>query len=409
MKPLILTVMFFILILAILADYIFLKRMKQLFAPRYHTIARWICYATHLYIAGYTIFLYCRPDMVVLPSTPTLITIALFLSKLLFLLLWLLIIVPLSFFRHKNPHTFYATSSLSIFLCFYLLTLGLTTRNQIEVKRVEITSPRLPLSFDGYKIVQISDIHCGTFQLSDTAFIARAIDTIHALRPDIVCFTGDIVNHESKEIKPFIPAFNRLYRRQHPVYAVLGNHDYADYSRRMNDAERNADTDSLRKHIKELQWKLLDNRTHIIRHRSFHQPGQLFRPEDHIALIGVGNIGEPPFSDYGDLKKALTSVEGEISDSTFSILLSHNPSHWRREVLGEEQTIDLMLSGHTHGMQSKIFGISPARWIYKEWGGLYSEGDKHLYVNTGLGMVGFPIRLGIKPEITLITLRCGNR
>ena len=404
MKLLILPVLLIILLLTLLSDYLFLKRLGVYFPARARKIFFWLCTFTHLYFIGYAAYLYCTPHHVVLPHLPTLVVIAFVLSKLLWLILWGLFIFPIAKLRPGSTQPFYAATSLSVILCSYLLISGIVTRSHLKINRVEITSDRLPQSFDGYRIVHISDLHTGTFISSDTLFLATMVESIRSLRPDIVCFTGDIVNRESQEIVPYLPILQRLYDRQHPVYCVLGNHDYADYSRRLSPEQRAADTDTLRHYLRSMNWILLDDTTHIVHHRSFHQADNPFNPSDQLALMGVGNIGEPPFSSYGNLEKPLAMRDSTVSSDCFSILLSHNPTHWREEVL-TDGTIDLTLSGHTHGMQTSIFGFSPAAWIYDEWGGLYSENDRHLYVNVGVGAVGFPIRIGMRPEITLITLR----
>lgn len=223
------------------------------------------------------------------------------------------------------------------------------------------------------------------------------VDTINALSPDLILFTGDIVNRHTSELLPFKQTLSRLKARQ-GVYSVLGNHDYGDYMDWNFPIDKENNNLQLKNIQKEMGWNMLNNQ-HTILHQG----------SDSIVLIGVENWGEPPFSVYGNLKKAYPN----LTDSNFKILLTHNPEHWSREVV-KISNIDLSLSGHTHGMQL-IFQIgdwkwSPAMWKYKQWGGLYEKENTQqktskLYVNIGLGEVALPFRLGATPEITLITLK----
>lgn len=278
-------------------------------------------------------------------------------------------------------------SSLLILCIIISTTYGyLVTRWQIQVNRTEVATPSLPSSFDGFRIVQISDMHLDWFD-SDKGhtFLGKVIDSIDALHPDIIFFTGDLVTIQAEEAEPFRTELSKLSK--YPVYSILGNHDYADYTR-MTLRERALDIQQLCRLQEDCGWHLLRNE-----HAWIH------RGEDSIAVIGVENIGEPPFSVYGDLKKARQGTEG-----SWSILLSHNPTHWRKEVLPDTD-IALMLAGHTHAVQVQFGSWSPAKWKYPEWASLYQKGEQFLYVNSGLGGVGPRVRIGVKPEITLITLR----
>ena len=274
------------------------------------------------------------------------------------------------------------------------------TRFQIEVNRVAVNSPNLPPAFDGFRIVQISDFHIDSFDAgSDDAFMDRLADSVRALHPDIVCFTGDLVTMRAAQARPWVEKLRAFTvgedGRPVPCYAIMGNHDYADYPRDFTPRQRLEDRDLLRHIIGSAGWQLLDN-CHVT----------LCRGGDSILLAGVGNIGEPPFTTYGNLSQALARNISPAASSTpapaFRILLSHNPRHWRQEVLAAG--IDLMLAGHTHAMQIRIGEWSPVIYRYPEWGGLYSEGPQHLYVNTGIGCTGWRVRIGVPPEVTLITL-----
>jgi hypothetical protein len=396
-----------LLALSVGADFAFLYSLRRFLAPRKVRLAGSICVAVEFFLVVYLVLLATARETVMPHPDLTLAVLSLLVPKVAFLLLWLCFVRPFSCMR-GSLYNFLTALLLSVLLGGVILHGGLRERFLVEVKRVEVASPKVPRSFDGYRIAQISDVHLGSLTEADTTFLRRAVDSILALEPDVVCFTGDLVNIRAAELKPaFMAELKRLRTRRHRVYAVMGNHDYADYDHSLTDSLRAADADSLRALIADLGWTLLDNRGEYIRHRAYCRPGEFISPMESLRLLGVGNIGEPPFSTYGDLEAAIASLptdEPTRMDEQFTILLSHNPTHWRAEVL-EYTDIDLTLSGHTHGMQVCVGGFSPAVWRYKEWGGLYQEGDRYLYVNTGLGTVGFPVRIGLKPEVTLITLR----
>ena len=257
---------------------------------------------------------------------------------------------------------------------------------RFEVKEVEYRSPLLPEGFDGYRIVQISDLHLGSWQ-GNPAPIQRLVDLVNRQHADLIVFTGDLVNQQSHEVDGFQPILSRLHAPD-GVYSILGNHDYGSYYRWPDEQAERDNLAYLIQQQEAMGWRMLNNAHDIIRHRG-----------DSIALIGVENDGEPPFPQYADLPRAMQGTEG-----MFQILLSHNPTHWRREVLPTTR-IPLMLSGHTHAMQAIVFGRSLAPLKYPEWQGMYYEGDRALYVNIGIGYVGLPFRLGAWPEVTVLTLR----
>ncbi len=237
-----------------------------------------------------------------------------------------------------------------------------------EVKTVDIDFESLPTAFDGYRIVHFSDAHLGSF-LGDTTFVSQAVDAINALNPDAVCFTGDLVSLSAEEAKPFESVLKRIHARD-GVYTILGNHDYAMYLPELSPAEKKADLDELCRIQQDAGWKILDNSSATIT-----------RGDQHIAIVGTSNYAtRPPYPNYCNYTKSINGLGNE-----FKIYLQHNPQEWRREIVGKD--IPLMLAGHTHAMQCvfHLFGTawSPASFIYDEWGGLYSEGDNVLYVNTG--------------------------
>lgn len=278
------------------------------------------------------------------------------------------------------------------------------TRLTLNVNHIEVHTPNLPAAFDGFRIAHLSDMHLDSFDTPEGhAFLTQLSERLQTEHPDVILFTGDIVSRQSEQAEPFrheltlmatIPDQSGSDSSYIPVYAVLGNHDYADYTP-MTPRQKFEDVQHLCSIFHDCGWQLLRNQSVTLTTDS----------ASSLALIGVDNIGEPPFSTYGDLSKAMKGIDA----SAFKILLSHNPTHWRSEVLPTTD-IDLTLSGHTHAMQFQVGSWSPSEWKYPEWGGLYAEsGQGHqprfLYVNTGLGGVGPRVRIGVQPELTIITLR----
>lgn len=275
---------------------------------------------------------------------------------------------------------------LSLCVLGYLIFGATEGKHWYHVKEVAFYSSQLPDAFDGYRILQISDIHSGSWN-NDTIEMARAVDLCNAQQADMIVFTGDLVNNLATETIPYDSALSKL-RAKDGVYSVLGNHDYAMYVKWDTKAEQIADIEDLIVRERKMGWDVLMNESRIIH-----------RGSDSIALVGVENSGNPPFPNRGKLPKAQQGTDG-----MFKVLLSHDPTHWRRNVLPETD-IQLMLAGHTHDMQFSIFGFSPSVFIYPEHRGLYLENERGLYVNVGLGYVLFPMRLGAWPEITVITLK----
>ena len=273
-----------------------------------------------------------------------------------------------------------------------------------EVKQVQLSFDSLPAAFDGLRIVHISDLHLDGWQ-GHAHELQQRVDEINALHPDIICFTGDLISLSPDELKPFVPILRQLHTNQSGhVYAVLGNHDYMPYNRSVSQRQREAAVRELvRMEREELGWTVLLNESAVIRHG-----------DDSIAILGCENqsVGAHPVIQRGDLHKTLQSISPDSLSArpkdackarTFCILLTHDPSQWRKEVL-PETNIPLTLSGHTHAMQLRLLGFTPSKWLYPECDGLYTEGKQHLYVNIGLGGT-LPWRIGATPEITLITLR----
>ena len=248
---------------------------------------------------------------------------------------------------------------------------------RLKVRHVECAFPHLPEAFDGYRILQVSDLHVGSLGASPS-MVSRIVETANAQHPDLIVFTGDLINGRLAEMDPYRQTLASLHAPD-GVLAVTGNHDYGEMGR-MNEFF------SMQR---EMGWKPLINE-HVLIGRGAAQ----------IAIVGVEHTcPKSPFVSVGDLKKALKG----IPEGCFKVLLSHNPAHWRMEVLSKTD-IPLMLSGHTHAAQLKVLGLSPARLMYREWGGMYREGEQMLYVSLGISG-GVPFRLGAWPEINVITLR----
>ena len=280
--------------------------------------------------------------------------------------------------------------TLGVILFVSLWYGAIFNRFNLDVKKVEVKVAGLPEAFDNFKIVQISDLHVGTFG-TDTTFLNTLVNKVNDLEPDLIVFTGDIVNRRTTELEPFTGVLSRLDAK-YGVYSILGNHDYGDYYQWNDSTDRDLNNIEMEKLQADMGWKLLKN-----------DYADIVVKGDTLVLIGVENIGDPPFHVYGDLKKSYPTP----GDDKLKILLSHNPAHWVTDIADNPaNNIALTLSGHTHAMQTTVFGWSPASFRYNTWGGLYSDtsGKRQLYVNIGAGTVGFPARIGATPEITLITL-----
>ena len=262
-----------------------------------------------------------------------------------------------------------------------------------QVRRVTLKFPNLPPAFEGFKIIQISDLHTGSFLSSEP--LERAVAIINKQGADLVVMTGDLVNNLATEVEPHIPTLAKI-KSNLPIYSSLGNHDYADYVRWESPAAKQANLDRLMGNHAKMGWTLLNDTTRFIE-----------RGGDRIAILGIQNSSSHlNFPTYGNLPKA----HAASGDAPFKILLSHDPSYWESHIQ-HYPDIDLTLSGHTHGMQ---FGLnlpflkwSPVQYAYKQWAGLYTAGRQKLYVNVGLGYLGYPGRVGFLPEITLFELRRG--
>ncbi|MBK5210147.1 MAG: metallophosphoesterase [Flavobacteriaceae bacterium] len=320
------------------------------------------------------------------------ITVSSFIPKLIFV-----IVISILYFSN---FVFYEEKSLIIipiiglfsgFLPFFVILYSVfRSLYRFKIHRIKINLKELPSNFEGLRIVHISDLHLGSFK-SRHHILDRAVKIINHLEPDLIFFTGDLVNNNAWELRGWQTVLKKLVAKT-GKYAVLGNHDYGDYSEWKNAKAKQSNFESIKYFYKKIDFKLLLNESVAIE-----------KEGKKIAIVGVENWGNPPFKQYGNLKKALKNV----ADTHFKILLSHDPSHWNEEVT-DKTNIALTLSGHTHGMQAginiKSKNWSPIQYKYKQWAGLYKHLNQYLYVNRGLGWMGFPGRLGMRPEITLIEL-----
>jgi len=319
---------------------------------------------------------------------------------LLYLLLLVLILVPSGLFLLLGK----VTKRFSKGLSNYLKIVGLSIsgvivialmygyfigRTDWQIKQVSFSYPTVPEKFDGYRILQISDIHIPSWS-GEPDIAKEFVDLVNAQHPDLIVFTGDLVTFRAEELDELKDTLSQITAPD-GVFSILGNHDEGPYYIDPSPDEIRANRKALLEKEASMGWTLLNNAHTIIHHQG-----------DSIALIGVENDGEPPFGQHA---KLLQATQG--TDRLFQILLSHNPTHWRREVLPKTH-IPLMLAGHTHAFQMQIGSWSPAKYKYPEWGGLYYEGKRALYVNIGAGEVGLPCRIGSRPEITIITLHKSN-
>ncbi len=276
---------------------------------------------------------------------------------------------------------------------FVSLLYGMTFgKYNFQVVKQPVFYPDLPDAFDGFKIIHISDIHCGSFD--DHEKIDYAISLINEQNADLIVFTGDIVNTHASEMDPWVETFRKIRKPEHGSYSVLGNHDYGEYVNWPSEAEKEDNFTAIKDLHRRIDFKLLMNENVVIQ-----------RGTDKIAVVGVENWGRN-FKKAGDLKKA---SEG-LSDTDFKILLTHDPSHWEHEVKNHSKNFQLTLAGHTHGMQFGIeipgyFKWSPAQYIYEQWAGLYEFSRRFVYVNRGFGFHAYPGRVGIMPEITVLELK----
>ena len=296
-------------------------------------------------------------------------------------------------FRQFPPRSVWV-SQLAVLVAavpFFSLLYGMTGgRHRYKVHKTNLYFEDLPAAFDGFTITQLSDIHAGSF--TSQRGVEKGVALVNRQKSDVILFTGDLVNNKATEMDPWKETFAKLTAPM-GKYSVLGNHDYGDYTKWPSPQAQADNLKNLKQVHKDIGFKLLLN-----------EAIQINKDGESIALIGVENWGKGGFHKYGDLDKAVEKVDNE----EFKILMSHDPSHWEAKSLQHKKHINLALAGHTHGMQFgiELFGFqwSPVKYVYPQWAGLYQKNGKYLYVNRGFGFLGFKGRLGIWPEIAVITL-----
>lgn len=324
------------------------------------------------------------------------LTISSFIPKILFVIVISILFFGNVVFSEKESLVVIPLVGLfSGFLPFFVINYAIFKAvYHFKIHTHKIHFNHLPKPFDGLRMVQISDLHIGGFN-NRYKVLQKAIKLINNLHPDFIFFTGDLVNNYAWELTGWNQTFTKLSAKK-GKFAVLGNHDYGDYSKWDSDSEKQENLQKIIQFYKDVGFKLLLNQSEILGNN-----------KEKIAIIGVENWGKPPFKQYGNLQTALK----DANNIPFKILLSHDPSHWAEEVI-DKTNIAITLSGHTHGMQFgfnyKDMTWSPIKYKYKHWAGLYKHNNQYLNVNRGLGWVGFPGRLGMRPEITFIQIKCNS-
>jgi len=422
----------FVLIMLLLDTYVFLaiRTVSQSASPKTRTIIFSIYWAISIIaIIGFILFVFTGPDFLPKKVRTYLFAtvIGLFLAKFLAVVFFLVddirrliqLVAGKLFFKNTEGEIISEDHiSRSLFLSwlglaaggtlFGTLVYGFSNKYNYQVKRISLKFDNLPASFRGFKIVHFSDVHSGSF--TNKKAVIHGVDKIIAEKADLVIFSGDLVNDLATEMKDYTDVFNKI-KAPYGVYSTLGNHDYGDYASwpdrtpAFREKERiagkhlltplqEANLDDLKNIHASMGWNLLNDENRVIE-----------KDGESISIIGVQNwSAKARFPKYGNMAKAYAGSE----KYPFKILISHDPSHWDAEVRPKYGDVDLTLSGHTHGMQFGVeipgFKWSPVQYVYKEWDGLYEEGRQKLYVNPGYGFIGYPGRVGILPEITVIEL-----
>jgi uncharacterized protein len=410
-------VIIFLGVMLVLDFYFFqaVKNVSQNLSPKAKTIVYGVYWSiTILAVIGFLLFIYTEQSYLGRKVRTYLfsIIIGLFLAKMVALVFFLVDdlrrgiqwIAGKLFFNNTDVDSMNTDNGISrsVFLSwlgiaagstlFGSLLYGFSNQYKYQIKRVKLAFDNLPASFKGMRIVHISDVHSGSFM--DKKAVQHGIDLILKENADLILFTGDLVNDKATEMRDYMDVFNQL-KAPMGVFSTLGNHDYGDYVRwPIEGVSKEQNLINLQKVHADLGWKLLMNE-----HVALEKNGE------QIALLGIENWGaKARFPKYGKMDLAHAGTE----KYPFKILLSHDPSHWDAQVKTTYPDVDLMLSGHTHGMQFGIdipgFKWSPVQYVYKQWSGLYEHAKQKLYVNRGFGFIGYPGRVGVLPEITVIEL-----
>jgi len=377
-------VFLYILLILFVADiYIFFCFIRKLTKKK---LLRALWFLPLIIIAAAVYLIFVKRHLNEYSDLFTIIYMAVALPQIIFAIISLLDIPFRLLFRWRfYPFTILALLSAAgvALIVVYGATAGTT---HFKVREVAYESKEIPKSFDGYKVVQVSDLHIGNWK-DKRAAMEKMVSVINTQNADAVMVTGDLVHHRATELDGVEDILSRIEANDR-VFSVMGNHDYGSYRRFKDKEEELQNLKELKLRQAQMGWKMLNNEHYIIS-----------KGEDKIAIIGVENGGSQGFADYSNLPAAMRG----ITNVPFKILLSHDPTHWRREVIGTD--IDITLSGHTHAGQFILFNLSFASIRYDEWGGRYIEGNQMLYVNVGAGQTGLAFRFGAWPEITVITLK----
>ncbi|OYX26098.1 MAG: phosphohydrolase [Flavobacteriales bacterium 32-35-8] len=384
-----------ILIIDMLAFY-WLRSITQLLEPDLKTIINFLFWMFTMGLISGILILKIKLDDIdprrkqLMISSLYGLTVSSFIPKIIFIIVISLLYYLNVVFSEKESIVVIPIIGLfSGFLPFFVIVYAIFKAiYHFKIHRHTLEFEQLPSSFNGLKMVHISDLHLGSFNYR-FKIMNRAIKLINDLEPDLIFFTGDLVNNFAWELRGWQRVFIKL-KTKIGKYAVLGNHDYGDYSKWESESEKQDNHEAIKRFYETINFKLLLNDSDIIK-----------KGHEEIAIVGVENWGHPPFKQYGDLQKALEKT----ANVPFKILLSHDPTHWSEEVINQTD-IALTLSGHTHGMQAAVkikdLQWSPIKYKYRHWAGVYRVNDQYLNVNRGLGWMGFPGRLGMRPEITSI-------
>lgn len=388
-------VLIVLLLMIIIPDFFFYRKLK-------HREAKPIFIILHLISAIFFtgLFVYIKLGMEMLHNFRVVAWIMwmyfffllVYIPKIIHILFYFLNFLYRKIYKKDNYYFNIIRIILSVIVVITMLMGAYVTPRKFEVTHVQVNIPNLPTTFDGYKIVQISDIHLGSWNRKFNK-LQPVIELVNQQNADIVVFTGDMVNNFAEEAEGWQPYFLEM-KAKSGKFAVLGNHDYGDYTDWETENKRAENRLKINKSIREFGFRLLLN-----------ENIQLKKGSDSISLVGVENWGKTQKFRYSNLNKALKGS----STVQPKILLSHDPNHWDAEILGKKDIV-LTLSGHTHAAQlgvrigKRLF--SPASFIFKYWSGLYENNDQYIYVNRGIGYIGLPMQIGVHPEITVIELKC---
>lgn len=380
---------FFIIIIFIILPDLYIDAHYLRHKSKYLWWKRLLWWTPSIAMIVYTLFLTFEKDFI--PTNIMVINIYLFLLGLLVapkILFMIFSFIGWRICKWRHKHINYGNvigiiSGISIIaVLIYGSTIGISN---LKVSHIDYYSDNLPEAFEGYRIVQFTDAHAGSFVGKDTLLLKNFIDSVNAQHGDLIVFTGDLQNKQPSELYPLINIFKGL-KAKDGVYSILGNHDYSEYITATNDIKHKNEEEHIRMH-KAFGWKLLLN-----------ENDKIYRDSSYIVIAGTENDGRPPFPEKADYAKTMQGVD----KNDFVIMLQHDPTAWQRNILPKTNAA-LTLSGHTHGGQVELFGWSPAEVTYDEWGGYYNKGDRAIYVSTGIGGV-VPFRIGMSPEIAVITL-----